>query len=413
MISICHLMKEIAYGYREILKMLRVISDFALWELIEDSKQYKMILYADSKYKKSILRVLDFIDVRLEYQISDEDELDSRSIYDLIYEDKDDIMVIVAKENYVAAQDALVGMGLQLGVNFKNIERYSRETNLFPYYYDPVMGYNLETKEKNATGFIVYGNIEKMGLRILTLGGSTTDASIYPFKSWSECLHEVLEERGLSNVIMCGGVAGYASSEELFKMIRDGFPLKPNIVLNYSGVNDMQVEGDYPYINFYMRQISQYLMCKKEIETLNFDGHKFGVSYGVNTFSKGDLMEKGQFWINNQKMIHDLCQSRTIKHMTFFQPSLFNDEKEMSKQEQSYKLNLVYVGVQRERKSEYIEKVKEFGKLVKQDINKYEWIYDLSGVFGSEDVYIDMCHVNENGNRIIAERIADIVCENI
>lgn len=132
-----------------------------------------------------------------------------------------------------------------------------------PYYYDPLLGYNLGTKNKDTAGFCIYGDMQNAKFHILTLGGSTTDPSIYPFKCWSECLHDLLEEAGLSNAVICGGVAGYTSAEELFKLIRDGFSLKPDIVLNYSGGNDMQVEEEYPYINFYMREIGEYLVQKR------------------------------------------------------------------------------------------------------------------------------------------------------
>lgn len=389
--------------------MLRVISDYSLWELIEDSRQYKMILYADMKYRKQVESLLQLVDVELAYQISDEEEENCSQIYDLIYEDMDKIMVIVAKEDFAGAQKILTEIGFRMGVNYKNIERYSQESNSLPYYYDPMMGYNLGTKEKKTAGFCIYGNMHKGALRILTLGGSTTDASIYPFKSWSECLHDVLEERGIVNTVMCGGVSGYASSEELLKLIRDGFSLKPDIVLNCSGMNDMQVEEEYPYINFYMRQIGEYLANKNDMDSLNFDNHGFGISYGINSFENGNLEEKCKFWLENQKMIHAVCQSKNIKQITFFVPGLFNGVKQMSKREQSYQLNLVYVGVKRERKTDYANKIKEFAGLVQRVIHGYEWIYDLSGIFGADDIYIDFAHINERGNRAMAEFMAGLV----
>lgn len=393
--------------------MLRVISDFSLWALIEDSKQYRMILYADAKYRVRMERLLEFVDVQLDYQVSEMEECDCRSVYDLIYEDKDQIMVIVAKEDFVFAEKILNGIGLRLGVHFKNIKRYSQEINLLPYHYDPVLGYNLGAKDKDTSGFCIFGDMENAKFRILTLGGSTTDSSIYPFKSWSECLHDLLEEKGLSNAVICGGVAGYTSAEELFKLIRDGFSLKPDIVLNYSSVNDMQVEEEYPYINFYMRQISEYLMKKRDMDGLNFDSHGFGISYGINGFTSGNLEEKCNFWLDNQKMIHTVCQSRNVRHMTFLQPTLFNGSKPLSVQEQSYQLNLVYIGVKKEYKSRYADKTRSFVSLARDAIRKYKWIYDLTEIFGEENVYIDFAHVNERGNKIIAEHVASIICDNL
>ena len=115
------------------------------------------------------------------------------------------------------------------------------------------------------------------------------------------------------------------------------------------------------------------------------------------------------FWINNQKMIHAVCQARKVEQITFYQPSLFNGRKKMSETEQSYQLNLVYTGGDRIPGNVYADRVKAFDSLVMKDIDKSDWMYDLSGIFTEEDVYFDLCHVYEFGNRIIAERIADLV----
>ena len=77
--------------------------------------------------------------------------------------------------------------------------------------------------------------------------------------------------------------------------------------------------------------------------------------------------------------------------------------------EQSYQLNLVYTGGDRIPGNVYADRVKAFDSLVMKDIDKSDWMYDLSGIFTEEDVYFDLCHVYEFGNRIIAERIADLV----
>jgi hypothetical protein len=39
-----------------------------------------------------------------------------------------------------------------------------------------------------------------------------------------------------------------------------------------------------------------------------------------------------------------------------------------------------------------------------------DWVYDFTTAFdGDEPIYIDFCHVSENGNRIIAERLAHVL----
>jgi hypothetical protein len=185
---------------------MRIIRDAGLWSLIEDAKNKRIILYTDTKYCKELCRIFDNIDIVIDYVVTDEQSADCRSVYDVMYEDLNNIMVVVAKEDFVAAKSVLEGIGLKLGINFKNIKRYNKECIDMPYYFDPVCGYNLATNDNKYNGFKVCGNPDnKDCLRIVTMGGSTTDAFLFPFKSWSELLHEKLEENLISNVIFVGG----------------------------------------------------------------------------------------------------------------------------------------------------------------------------------------------------------------
>lgn len=121
------------------------------------------------------------------------------------------------------------------------------------------------------------------------------------------------------------------------------------------------------------------------------------------------MEEEYAFWINNEKMIHAICEARQVSQISFLQPSLFNGRKIMSESEQSYQLNLVYIGQERFLATMFGEKLRQFTMVAQNDIDQYEWVKDLSDIMGDKDVYIDYCHVNELGNQIIAENIANIV----
>ncbi|MGY3662886.1 MAG: hypothetical protein ACXAHE_03275 [Roseburia sp. 1XD42-69] len=190
--------------------MMRIIRDVSLWFLIEDAKKKRIVLYTDKKYYAALCQVLQNIDVEIEYAVSDEGRDELRSVYDLMFENYDEIMVVVAKDDYdfPAARLKLEGMGFSLGVNFKNIRKYVPECLSMPYYYDPVCGFNLFTGNEKTNGFKIFGDMkDRNSIRILTMGGSTTDAFLYPFKSWSEILHERLEECGVPNIVYGGGLA--------------------------------------------------------------------------------------------------------------------------------------------------------------------------------------------------------------
>ena len=72
---------------------------------------------------------------------------------------------------------------------------------------------------------------------ILALGGSTTDGVKFP-NSWPEQLARILDANKIPAVVINGGIGGYSTSQDMFKLVRDGFEFKPDIVIEYAGVND-------------------------------------------------------------------------------------------------------------------------------------------------------------------------------
>lgn len=387
--------------------MFRIPCDYALWRIIEDAKEHRLVMYADDKYINSIVKLLSFVDVMIEEFVSDTPSEGEKSVYDLLFENKEKIIIMVCKDDFQSARKILEGMGFRLGVNFKDINHYCSETEAAPYIYDPMLGYNLGNPNKETEGFRVFGDLHGDGLRVLTLGGSTTDAYLYPLKSWSEYLHAELSKRGVSNVVLCGGVAGYRSSEELIKLMRDGFALHPDIVVNYSGYNDCFLE-EYPYINDYMREMCDYINGTAQSRDIYTDKSTWGI--------KGEFVEciesMYQFWMSNQTMIHAVCQANQVKHLTFLQPSLFNGKKWLSTYERSYALNLVYISSKRYKRKDLEARVIAFRKLAQKNVESTEWLYDLSDILDDEDAYVDMCHLNEHGNQVVAEKIAErIVCK--
>ncbi|MCQ2519076.1 MAG: SGNH/GDSL hydrolase family protein [Lachnospiraceae bacterium] len=385
--------------------MFRVIRDVDLWFLIEDSKKKKMILFSDRKYSEKISSVLKNLDVDIAYKIFDDPINDEQSVYDLLMENPDDIMVVVAKDDFSKAKATLNSLGLKIGVSYKNLRKYTFESLSAPYYYDPVCGYNLFTDDK-YNGFRMFGNPESDAVRILTIGGSTTDAYLYPFKCWSEYLHEMINESGIENVVMCGAVSGYSSADELYKIIRDGVELKPDIIINYSGCNDIKL-GDYPYINSYMKRISNYLSGQNSSIGTRFESNPFGVTWGIKGEREPD--SNYRFWIRNQRMINAICSEMGIKHITVHQPNMCNGKVNMSTYEEEYLGNICFCGVDKQSVEKNKEQSIRFRQLVCEDAKKLDWLEDMSGIFDNEDVYIDRLHINEEGNRIVASNIFEVL----
>lgn len=60
----------------------------------------------------------------------------------------------------------------------------------------------------------------------------------------------------------------------------------------------------------------------------------------------------------------------------------------------------------------YIDNVREFKERIREDVQENVWLYDFTDIFLSiedSDIYFDSIHVNEYGNRIVAEKFNEIL----
>jgi len=50
-------------------------------------------------------------------------------------------------------------------------------------------------------------------------------------------------------------------------------------------------------------------------------------------------------------------------------------------------------------------------RILREQIVNYDWIYDFTEIFDKEKrpLYFDFCHLNKQGNEIIANQICEIV----
>jgi hypothetical protein len=185
--------------------------------------------------------------------------------------------------------------------------------------------------------------------------------------------------------------------------------LKPDIIINYTGCNDLR-GGDYPYINAYMRKISKYLETQNDKLGTRHESNPFGVTWGINSYSSENPNANYEFWFNNEKMVHLICSGYDIKHLTIHQPNLCNGKTNKSKYEKEYLINICYCGVIKQSIEDYTQQAVLFKNRVKESAALEDgWLVDLSDMFDDKDVYFDRAHVNEEGNRIIADEIFNIL----
>lgn len=56
-----------------------------------------------------------------------------------------------------------------------------------------------------------------------------------------------------------------------------------------------------------------------------------------------------------------------------------------------------------------VKDMQSFRKQGKEIVKSHPYIYDLSHIFDEKDVYMDYCHVWENGNEIVADSIWKVI----
>lgn len=245
-------------------------------------------------------------------------------------------------------------------------------------------------------GFDVFGGNAAEDFKIVVLGGSTTDESLFPFKSWAQLLFEKIGRKDVT--IFNGGVVGYTSSHEMLKLLRDVFFIRPGMVIVYDGFNDMAAQsGQNPFAFSDMQKIVNYADQHKSKLWLDFFMEGLEPYAGI----KPDI-DKFDIWLNNIRRMKVICESEGINFYSFLQPVLYSKLNRTKEEEgliwSTWRIYNCY------------DWANEFRSRIKKTADSEELVYDLSHIFDAEsDVYMDDCHVYEKGNKMIAECVYEII----
>ena len=249
---------------------------------------------------------------------------------------------------------------------------------------DPLLG-SVRTKDSELPGYTVFKTDEKANaLRILILGGSTSDPTLMNIKSWSEYLFDALKDMGMSAVIYNGAVGGYTSSQEMKKLIRDITVLRPQLIISLSGVNDaagIYSELKHPLYQREDRAEAEWLVKTGRAQNeLQSSVPLTGVSFGPD-----DERSLFNVWLDNQRIMHCVAEEFGAEFHAFLQP--IKD------------INSVKTDFYRDAKKYFARR-------------HPDWLHDLSRLFDSDrSVFADFCHVYEKGNRIICKQMLRCVLE--
>ena len=374
-------------------------------------KNKKIVLYGDNEYSYQLKKLFKLIDKEVEFICDDEaDSGETKSVYDLLYEDVSELMVLNTKciwENMVCKfpnSKFLEELGLRYISDFREINcmpddaiRESYLDSKYGYQVDPLLGFTIiyPNSSKEYNQYHVLGNTDLKRNRILILGGSTSDMGMYEnTKSWPEILYEKLLAK--DEVVLFGGaVGGYNSRQECLKLLRDIAIIKPNLVISYSGVNDaypMNVES-HPFYNS-----SVLAACKNAIK-------QYDTCIGSRT-----VETSAQLWIRMEQTMHAITTCFGGKFIGILQPTIHN-KNELYGLERVIK---VYQDGHGHEPFSYINNKKRNDSF-KESVQishcfEESYMHDFSDVLKEqEEVFKDVCHLLQAGNEVVAQRIYEVI----
>lgn len=370
------------------------LNNYCHFSFFQSSRVYIYGLGTNEKEMAQLLKLLDFdflgflIDEDESINCEISERYSVKYVEEILYEEDYYIWVYDAKRAVRLHELGLIylkqylcyGYIIDITINRKNL-------------LDVNLAYNY-LSDSEYPGFEVYGKETEDAYKIAILGGSTTDGRLYPFKSWPEILHEKL---GRDNItIYNGGVYGYMSGQELIKLIRDVLRLKPDMIIVYDGVNDEVANDKYPLMHSYAEQVYRYAGAHIS-DSLTWINDTEDICRGI-----ASLGSRFDNWLSNIQTMHAIANDRNIRFFNICQPNLWS-KRGTTTQEKNMILSIASRHV-----SNLIEGA--FRKSIEQLQELPDYIYDLSHILdGQSDVYIDLGHLCEKGNDIVAEEVKKII----
>ena len=304
-----------------------------------------------------------------------------RSPYDLMYENPEEILIIIGVNQSNALKSIisqLEGMGLKKGEHFVIPEFGSLYAPAD--YLDPLLAYS---RMDDLPGFKVNRSTAEKPLKIFCLGGSTSDWSFGGYRCWGDFYCQILAENGIAADFYNGAMAGYHSSLELLKLIRDVIPMKPDVLLILNGVNDgnQYPLAHHPMHHAYTGKVFERFAAPENASGLEINGAIKGVLYGPD-----DDTSALETYFRNMRMMKTLCDEFKICFFPVLQPTKTFQKAVIPD----------------------MPLVKFYSEAV-TNLALHTFIADGTQWLGEgENMYFDYIHYNENGNRKIAQKFFEL-----
>ena len=174
--------------------------------------------------------------------------------------------------------------------------------------------------------------------------------------------------------------------------------MKPNVVIVYDGYNDTSEINARPGQYFEFIYLKRALDFAKKHMNHNWDFIAQNEEQNKGMFS---IMDNFENWLLNIEMMHAIAEDRGIKFYSFFQPML-SSKKTLTSNEKG----ILFEAENFQGLRESVLRGRNFRHKIQDAVKAHTYIYDLSDLFDlNDDVYMDICHVREDANRVIAEEV--------
>ena len=284
--------------------------------------------------------------------------------------------------------------------------------------------------------YVVYDANKNAENVILTLGGSTT-SGFYQYISNGETWPKILADNAGSEFkIYNGGIGGYSSTQELYKFIKDGPRIKDiSYVISLSGINDMpNLHGFetarapfYPFmtVNQFNMNNNQKWIDSRQADILdtfipNLMSFFKKISNIDNKIKKSNFNElnfkslsSSERWQKNIERTYELVKLEGGNYLVFLQPTL-GLEGVQSEPTANTNDAFLFEGIDNLFSGNYLNIIRNHYRELKKICAALDYCVDISNIAPPiGNMYNDPRHHNENGNKVIANKIWYVIKEDI
>ena len=380
-------------------------------------KNKKRILWGNGDRLLSDKSVLEFLGLNIAYIIDDKNSGGVvKSPYDLCYENPDEVAVLVEQTCIASSKQILENAGINKLILLN--ERGTIERKSGYVYLDPNLGHNIHSRGESSI-ISLQTSKNEAAKTIGVLGGSTSDIDYSQEISWPEQLMDIAEKQQKEINVLGGGTVSYRVSQEIVKFLRDMSFKKMHILISYSGYNDSFYSGyndsfysgynddsrifSHNFVSSYQARLFSELAVSGQAQNKEFSTIRATIEMPLG------IADIAEHWFHYEHMLYALCKELGIKFYAIFQPNL-TTKTQLSHEE--WFIHSLTDQLLLERIKKNTECIRS---LVRKKMLLYPWLHDFSDIFAgcSKTVYMDDCHLNSYGNRILAEKIYALIADEL